>query len=79
MPGYATRLHPNIERDEAYLGRNAERFLPTEYDLGRCALKLQDSTLFAVHADYIRRQFVQSLVEVRVPGRVCMLDKTLME
>lgn len=41
-----------------------ERFLPTDEDLCRCALKLQESPLFETHGDYIRRQFVQCLLEV---------------
>ncbi|KAK5061028.1 hypothetical protein LTR84_007569 [Exophiala bonariae] len=40
-----------------------ERFLPSDHDLGRCAFKLQDSPLFNTHSDYIRRQFVQCLIE----------------
>ncbi|EXJ88919.1 hypothetical protein A1O3_01983 [Capronia epimyces CBS 606.96] len=47
-----------------------ERFLPTDEDLGRCAFKLQDSTLFSIHADYIRRQFVQCLLEEDEPDIV---------
>ncbi|KIW89398.1 uncharacterized protein Z519_10252 [Cladophialophora bantiana CBS 173.52] len=46
------------------------RFLPTDDDLGRCAFKLQESTLFAIHADYIRRQFVQCLIEDDEPNVV---------
>lgn len=46
---------------------SAGRFLPADEDLGRCALKLQESTLFTIHADYIRRQFVQCLIEVCGP------------
>ncbi|RVX75314.1 hypothetical protein B0A52_00667 [Exophiala mesophila] len=40
-----------------------DQFLQTDNDLGRCALWLQDSSLFSTHADYIRRQFVQCLLE----------------
>ncbi|KIX00739.1 uncharacterized protein Z518_09804 [Rhinocladiella mackenziei CBS 650.93] len=45
------------------IGACRERFLPSDHDLGRCAFKLQDSPLFATHAEYIRRQFVQCLIE----------------
>ncbi|EXJ94708.1 hypothetical protein A1O1_03105 [Capronia coronata CBS 617.96] len=40
-----------------------DRFLPTDEHLGRCAFRLQESTLFEIHADYIRRQFVHCLLE----------------
>ena len=41
-----------------------ERLQASDYDLSRCAYKLQESDLFINHADYIRRQFVQCLIEV---------------
>ncbi|KAL2441714.1 hypothetical protein ABEF95_016230 [Exophiala dermatitidis] len=47
-----------------------ERFLPTDEDLCRCALKLQESPLFEVHGDYIRRQFVQCLLEEDEPDTI---------
>ncbi|KEF62648.1 uncharacterized protein A1O9_00621 [Exophiala aquamarina CBS 119918] len=47
-----------------------ERFLPSDHDLGRCAFKLQDSPLFSTHSDYIRRQFVQCLIEDDEPDVV---------
>jgi hypothetical protein len=42
-----------------------ERFLPSDDDLSQCASKLQESPLFAAHADYVCRQFVHCLIEVR--------------
>ncbi|EHY58586.1 hypothetical protein ABEF92_008015 [Exophiala dermatitidis] len=47
-----------------------ERFLPTDEDLCRCALKLQESPLFETHGDYIRRQFVQCLLEEDEPDTI---------
>ncbi|KAL8718004.1 MAG: hypothetical protein Q9225_004826 [Loekoesia sp. 1 TL-2023] len=40
-------------------------YLHTEYDIARCAFKLLESVLFSAHKDYIRRQIVFSLLEVR--------------
>ncbi|RMZ85447.1 hypothetical protein DV737_g857, partial [Chaetothyriales sp. CBS 132003] len=37
--------------------------IQTEYELGRCAYKLATSPLFGQHADYIRHQFVYSLLQ----------------
>ncbi|RMZ87570.1 hypothetical protein DV736_g5208, partial [Chaetothyriales sp. CBS 134916] len=37
--------------------------IQTEYELGRCAYKLASSSLFGLHADYIRHQFVYSLLQ----------------
>ncbi|KIW75296.1 hypothetical protein Z517_12070 [Fonsecaea pedrosoi CBS 271.37] len=46
------------------------RFLLSDNDLVRCAFKLQESSLFATHADYIRRQFIQCLIEDDEPNVV---------
>ncbi|KAK4946406.1 pre-rRNA processing [Elasticomyces elasticus] len=45
------------------IGAARERFLQSDYDLSVCAYKLQQSDLFTTHTDYIRRQFVQCLIE----------------
>ncbi|KIW43129.1 uncharacterized protein PV06_04269 [Exophiala oligosperma] len=45
------------------IGAFRERLQASDYDLSRCAFKLQESELFTNHADYIRRQFVQCLIE----------------
>ncbi|OCT52979.1 hypothetical protein CLCR_09532 [Cladophialophora carrionii] len=52
------------------IGSCRGRFLPSDYDLGRCALKLQESPLFAAHADYVCRQFVHCLIEDDEPNVV---------
>ncbi|KIY03154.1 uncharacterized protein Z520_01621 [Fonsecaea multimorphosa CBS 102226] len=52
------------------IGSCRGRFLPTDNDLGRCAFKLQESSLFTTHADYIRRQFIQCLIEDDEPNVV---------
>ncbi|EXJ73668.1 uncharacterized protein A1O5_03430 [Cladophialophora psammophila CBS 110553] len=54
------------------------RFLPTDDDLGRCAFKLQESMLFAIHADYIRRQFIQCLIEDDEPNVVLVSTSFLL-
>ena len=43
----------------------AGEYIQTEYDIARCSYKLLDSTLFAAHKDYVRRQIVFSLLQVR--------------
>ncbi|KIW11061.1 hypothetical protein PV08_10360 [Exophiala spinifera] len=45
------------------IGAFRERLHASDYELSRCAYKLQESDLFTNHADYIRRQFVQCLIE----------------
>ncbi|KAJ9603587.1 pre-rRNA processing [Cladophialophora chaetospira] len=52
------------------IGNCVERFLPSDQFLGRCTFKLQNSTLFATHADYIRRQFIHCLIEDDDPNAV---------
>ncbi|KIW69001.1 hypothetical protein PV04_04906 [Phialophora macrospora] len=52
------------------IGSCRERFLPSVDDLGRCAFKLQESPLFAAHADYVCRQFVHCLIEDDEPNVV---------
>lgn len=39
-------------------------FLPHEDDVARCSGKLLDSTIFAEHGDYVRRQIVHCLLQV---------------
>ena len=43
----------------------AGEYIQTEYDIARCSYKLLDSALFAAHKDYVRRQIVFSLLQVR--------------
>ncbi|KAI1621142.1 hypothetical protein EDD37DRAFT_146596 [Exophiala viscosa] len=45
------------------IGAGRERFLQSDYDLSVCAYRLRQSDLFATHTDYIRRQFIQCLIE----------------
>ncbi|KAI9707134.1 MAG: hypothetical protein M1836_000094 [Candelina mexicana] len=40
-----------------------EEYLQAEYDILRCSYKLLESTLFAAHKQYIRRQIVASLLQ----------------
>ncbi|KAI9723722.1 MAG: hypothetical protein M1812_001022 [Candelaria pacifica] len=40
-----------------------EEYLQSEYDILRCSYKLLESSLFAAHQDYIRRQIVASLLQ----------------
>lgn len=40
-------------------------YLQSEYDIARCSYKLLDSALFVAHKDYVRRQIVYSLLQVR--------------
>jgi hypothetical protein len=42
-----------------------DEFLNSEYDVSRCSYKLFSSSLFAEHTDYIRRQIIYSLLQVR--------------
>ncbi|EED17651.1 conserved hypothetical protein [Talaromyces stipitatus ATCC 10500] len=54
----------------AYLGFSAQfkdEYLVNEYDISRCSYKLFSSSLFAQHADYIRRQIIYSLLEEDEP------------
>lgn len=44
-------------------------YLKSEYDVARCSYKLLSSGLFAAHADYVRRQIVYGLLQVREPPR----------
>lgn len=41
-----------------------EDYLPSEDELTRCSDKLLESPLFAAQSDYVRRQFVYSLLQV---------------
>ncbi|EXJ60224.1 hypothetical protein A1O7_04376 [Cladophialophora yegresii CBS 114405] len=59
------------------IGSCRERFLPSDYDLARCALKLQESPLFAAHADYVCRQFVHCLIEDDEPNVVLVATSFL--
>ncbi|OAP65419.1 hypothetical protein AYL99_01391 [Fonsecaea erecta] len=52
------------------IGQSRGHLFLSDNDLGRCAFKLQESSLFATHADYIRRQFVQCLIEDDEPNVV---------
>ena len=45
--------------------QEAGEYIQTEYDIARCSYKLLESALFAAHKDYIRRQIVYSLLQVR--------------
>ncbi|KAK5251417.1 pre-rRNA processing [Exophiala xenobiotica] len=54
------------------VGWYRDKFQPTDYELSRCAYKLQESALYSIHADYIRRQFVQCLIEDDEPHVVLL-------
>ena len=47
-----------------------EDYLPSEEDLTRCSYKLLESPIFAAQSDYVRRQFVYSLLQVEPPVAV---------
>lgn len=47
----------------------ADEFLGADYDISRCSYKLFASSIFAAHADYVRRQIIYGLLQVRLrPG-----------
>ncbi|KAI9666199.1 MAG: hypothetical protein M1821_004134 [Bathelium mastoideum] len=40
-----------------------DEYLPSDYDVARCSLKLTQSVLFTANQDYVRRQIVYSLLQ----------------
>ena len=42
-----------------------DEYVQTEYDVARCSYRLLQSNLFASEKDYVRRQIVYSLLQVR--------------
>lgn len=55
----------------------ADDFLRSEYDVSRCSYRLFASTIFAAHADYVRRQIIYGLLQVeRVHARAAELALT---
>ena len=48
-------------------GLVAGEYINSDYDVARCAHKLLCSTLFEDHGEYIRKQIVHCLLEVRHP------------
>ncbi|KIW50585.1 hypothetical protein PV05_09381 [Exophiala xenobiotica] len=54
------------------VGCYRDQYQPTDYELSRCAYMLQESALYSVHADYIRRQLVQCLIEDDEPHVVLL-------
>jgi hypothetical protein len=40
-------------------------YLQSDYDVARCCYKLLESALFKAHQDYVRRQVVYGLLQVR--------------
>lgn len=44
-----------------------DEYLQSELDVTRCSYKLLASNIFVAHTDYVRRQMVYGLLQVRIP------------
>jgi hypothetical protein len=70
--------HSSIPLERVSTDLRTEKFLEDDYDLSRCSFKLACSPVFNQHSDYVRRQFVYSLLQVRSPIPNSTSGKTLM-
>ncbi|KAJ5679689.1 hypothetical protein N7462_007933 [Penicillium macrosclerotiorum] len=52
-----------------HVALGVDSFLRSEYDISRCSYKLFASNIFAVHADYVRRQIIYGLLQVTLNQR----------
>ncbi|KAL2057809.1 hypothetical protein ABVK25_002193 [Lepraria finkii] len=48
-------------------------YIQTEFDIARCSYRLLESTLFAAHKDYVRRQIVFSLLQEDSPDTLHLI------
>jgi hypothetical protein len=53
------------------LTRLTEKYLSSEHDVARCAYILLSSSLNEKHEEYVRRQIVHCLLQVREQQRLC--------
>lgn len=49
----------------AYADGFADEYLQSDYDVARCTYKLLESELFRAQKDYVRRQIIYCLLQVR--------------
>ena len=50
---------------------SSDEYLDSDYEIAKCSCQLLDSSIFRDHADYVRKQIVHGLLQVRlsrVPG-----------
>ena len=47
-------------------GMVLDEYLQSELDVTRCSYKLLASNIFVAHTDYVRRQMVYGLLQVRI-------------
>lgn len=47
-------------------GMVLDEYLQSELDVTRCSYKLLTSNIFVAHTDYVRRQMVYGLLQVRI-------------
>ncbi len=56
------------EREDPSADGGKDEYLRSEYDVARCSYKLLESGVFQAHNDYVRRQIIFCLLQVRVPA-----------
>ena len=44
---------------------SSDEYLDSDYEIAKCSCQLLDSTIFKDHADYVRKQIVHGLLQVR--------------
>ncbi|KAL4920324.1 hypothetical protein BDW62DRAFT_177230 [Aspergillus aurantiobrunneus] len=65
----------------AYLSLAAkykDQYLQTELEVARCSFRLLSSTIFAAHADYVRRQMIYALLQEDDPVTLHMITSFLL-
>lgn len=76
-PTLVSQLHYRIQRyilrEPSRISRTmltmAAEYLSTEHDITKCSRRLIEGDLFANHTDYVRRQIVYCILQVRLHAR----------
>jgi len=61
---------PVSEHREGHALIFADNYLHTDYDFARCCYELLGSKTFAQNRDYVRRQFVYGILQVRLSATI---------